>query len=169
MSDRPGALERLSSALNSSDLTLDVNHRGDLDFVVALGIAASRHGKVASPVMRVHYAKSPGDLNAAFRAVVSLVKRLNAKKGWRFNANSIQVVALHAMSHHVDPVCPHCKGRKFELLDGSPTLSAKACRHCHGTGRRQVQKKYREQINYVISALEQIDELTERAVARLVR
>lgn len=169
MTDRPSAIERLSAALNSSDLTLDVNHRGDLDFVLALGIAASRHGKVASPVMRVHYAKSPGDLNSAFRAVVSLVKRFNAKRGWRLNAKSTQVVALQALSHHVDPVCPHCHGRKFELLEDTPTLSTKICKHCHGTGRRQVQKKYRDQINYVISVLESIDEVTERAVARLVR
>lgn len=169
MTDRPGALERLSSALNSSDLTFDVNHRGDLDYVAALGIAATRHGKVASPVMRVHYAQSPGDLNSAFHAVVSLVKRFNAKRGWRLNAKSIQVVALHALSHHVDPVCPHCKGRKYELLEGAPALSTKACKHCHGTGRRQVQKKYREQINHVIAALEMIDEVTGRAVARLVR
>lgn len=169
MSDRPSPLERLSSALNSSDLTFDADHRGDLDYVAALGIAASRHGKVASPVMRVHYANSPGDLNSAFRAVVSLVKRFNAKRNWRLNAKSVQVVALHALSHHVDPVCQHCHGRKFELLEGSPTLSAKACRHCHGTGRRPVQKKHRDQIEHVIAALENIDSVTERAVARLVR
>lgn len=169
MSERPSAIERLSAALNSSDLTFDVNHRGDLDYVAALGIAASRHGNVASPVMRVHYANSPSDLNSAFKAVVSMVKRFNAKRNWRLNPKSIQAVALHALSHHVDPTCTHCHGRKFELMDGSPTLSTKACRVCHGTGRRPVQKKYREQINYVIAALESIDEITERAVARLVR
>jgi hypothetical protein len=169
VSDRPSVLERLGAAYGSSDLSFDPNHRNDLDFITAAGIAASRHLKVASPVMRVHYANSPADLNSAFRAVISLVRRFNAKRNWRLNGKSMQVVALHALSHHVDPVCSHCHGRKFELLEGTPALSTKPCRHCHGTGRRQIQKKHREQIGHVIAALETIDEITERAVARLVR
>jgi hypothetical protein len=169
MSERPSVLERLSTALNSSDLTFDPIHRGDLDFVAALGIASSRHSAVAGPVMRVHLAGTPDDLRAAFNAVLGLVKRLNAKRNWRLMGHSIQVVALQSLSHHVNPVCPHCSGRKFELQEGSPVLSTKACTHCRGTGRRQVQKKHRDQIGQVIAALESIDEVTERAVARLVR
>jgi hypothetical protein len=169
MTGHSSVLERLGVAYGSSDLSFDSNHRNDLDFVVAAGIAASRYGKAASPVMRVHYANSPADLNFAFRAVISMVRRFNAKRNWRLNGKSMQVVALHALSHHVDPICPHCHGRKFELIEGAPALSARACRHCHGTGRRPVQKKHREHIEAVISALEQIDAVTERAVARLVR
>lgn len=169
MSERPSAFERLSTALNSSDLTFDADHRTDLDFVAALGIAGSRHSAVASPLMRVHLAGRPDDLNAAFRAVLALVKRFNAKRNWRLAGTATQAVALHALSHHVDPVCPHCHGRKFELQDNSPVLSTKACKACHGTGRRPVQKKYRDQISAVIAALENIDSVTERAVARLVR
>lgn len=169
MTDRPSVIERLSSALHSSDLTFDADHRGDLDYVVAAGIAASRHGSVALPMLHVHYAGRPSDLNAAFHAVLGLVKRFNAKRNWRLNGRSMQVVALHALSHHVDPTCKHCHGRKFETMDDAPMLSAKVCRHCHGTGRRQVQKKHRDQISHVIAALESIDAVTERAVARLVR
>lgn len=169
MSDRPSVIERLTTALNSSDLSFDVNHRGDLDYLVAAGIAASRHGSVALPLLHVHYAGRPSDLNAAFRAVVGLVRRFNAKKHWRLAGHSIQTVALHALSHHVDPACPHCHGRKFEVQSDAPVLSTKMCRHCHGTGRRPVQKKHRDQITHVIAALESIDSITERAVARLVR
>lgn len=169
MSDRPSALERLSVAMSASDLTVDANHRGAVDYIAALGIAATRHAAVASPMMRVHLAGRPEDLRAAFHAVLALVKKLNVKKNWRLAGHSMTAVALHALSHHVDPTCPHCHGRKFELLDGSPTLSTKVCRHCHGTGRRPVQKKHRDQITAVIAALEQIDSVTERAVARLVR
>lgn len=169
MSERPSSLERLSVAMSTSDLTLDANHRGAADYIVALGIAGIRHSAVASPMMRVHLAGRPDDLRAAFNAVLGLVRRLNLKKNWRLAGHSTQAVALHALSHHVDPTCPHCHGRKFELLEGSPTLSTKICRHCHGTGRRPVQKKHRDQINAVIAALESIDSVTERAVARLVR
>lgn len=169
MSERPSALERLSTAMSSSDLSVDANHRGDVDYVTALGIASLRHSTAAAPLMRVHLANSPAALKNAYQSVLALVKRMNLKKNWRLAGHSMHAVALHALSHHVDPTCPHCRGRKFELMDGSPTLSTKVCRHCHGTGRRPVQKKHRDQINAVIAALETIDAVTERAVARLVR
>lgn len=169
MSDRPSVFERLSTAIGSSDLTADPIHRGDLDYIIGLGIASARHSAVASPMMRLHLASTPAALRNAFQSVVGLTKRMNAKKNWRLNTRSIQVVALQALSHHVNPVCPHCHGRKFELMEGAPALSARHCKHCHGTGKRPVQKKHRDCINQVITALEQIDDVTERAVARLVR
>ncbi len=169
MSDRPSALERLSTAVTSSDLTLDANHRGDLDYVTALGIASLRHSAAASPLMRLHLSSSPATLKTAYKSVLALVKRMNAKKNWRLAGHSMHVVALQALSHHVSPACPVCQGRKFELQDGAPVLSTKMCKACHGTGRRPVQKKHREAITEVIAALEVIDSVTERAVARLVR
>lgn len=169
MSDRPGALERLSVAVASTDLTFDPNHRNDLDYIAALGLATLRHSAAASPLMRLHLASSPAALKTAYRSVLALVKRMNAKKGWRLAGHSMHAVALQALSHHVNPVCPVCHGRKFELQEDAPVLSHKACKACHGTGRRPVQKKHRDAITQVIAALETIDSVTERAVARLVR
>jgi hypothetical protein len=166
---RPSALERLSSAVNTTDLTVDADHRTDADFIIALGIAGSRHSRVASPMMRLHVNGTNTNLRAAFESVLSLVKRLNAKRNWRLAGRSVDTVALQALSHHVNPTCPRCHGRKFELQDGTPVLSTKACLSCFGSGRRTVQKKFREEISHVISTLEQIDSTTERAVARLVR
>lgn len=168
-SNRPSALERLSTAINSSDLTVDADHRTDADYIISLGIAGSRHSKVASPMMRLHLSGTNTSLKAAFDAVLSLVKRINAKRNWRLNGQSLTAVSLQALSHHVSPTCTCCKGRKFELQDGTPVLSTKPCRVCGGSGRRPVQKKFREEINHVVTALESIDDVTERAVARLVR
>ena len=42
MTERPSPLERLSTALNSSDLTVDADHRGDVDYVLALGFLLVR-------------------------------------------------------------------------------------------------------------------------------
>jgi hypothetical protein len=169
MSERPTAFERLSIAVGSSNLTMDTIHRGDLDFIVALGIASARNGAVASSLMRLHLASTPAALKTAYASVLGLTKRFNSKRNWRLSGRSMQVVALQALAHHIVPVCQHCHGRKFELIEGAPALSAKVCKHCHGTGRRPVQKKHRDCIELVIAALEQIDSVTERAVARLVR
>lgn len=167
--DRPSAFERLSTAVHTSDLTVDPDHRSDADYIIALGVAGSRHSAVASPLMHLHLSGTNTNLKAAYNSVLALAKRLNAKKNWRLNGTALQAVALHSLSHHVVPICPHCHGRKFEVCDGAPTLSAEACKHCHGTGRRPIQKKHRDQIQQLIAVLESIDEVTERAVARLVR
>lgn len=166
---RPGALERLSAAVNTTDLTVDAAHRTDADFVIALGIASTRHSQVASPLMHLHVNGTNTNLQAAYAAVLNLVRRLNAKRNWRLNGLNLKTVAMQALSHHVAPTCNHCKGRKFELQENTPVLSAKPCRACHGSGRRPVQKKHRDEINTVVAALESIDDVTERAVARLVR
>ena len=167
--ERPSALERLSTAISTSDLTVDADHRTDADYVLALGIAGARYSAVASPMMHLHLSGTRTNLKAAYTSVLALVRRLNSKRNWRLHAHALSTVALQALAHHVSPTCPHCQGRRFELQEASPVLSTKVCKHCHGTGRRPIQKKYREQIAHVIAALEQIDSVTERAVARLVR
>lgn len=169
MSERPSAFERLSTAVNSSDLTMDPDHRTDVDYITALGIAGSRHGSVASPLMRLHISGTNTHLKEAFNSVVSLVKRMASKKNWRLHSHNLTTIALQALSHHVSPTCTYCQGRKFELTEGSPVLSTKPCQHCRGSGRRPIQKKHRDEIAQVIAALEAIDSTTERAVARLVR
>lgn len=169
MSSRPSALERLNVAMSSSDLTLDFNHRTDWDYVVALGIAEARNNKVAGPLMRLHTTTSRLALKDAYKAVESLARRMDAKGNWRLNGPALRVVAERALAHHIAPVCPHCQGRGFELQENAPVLSAKACKHCHGDGRRPVQRKHREEITKLIAVLEAIDSMTERAVARLVR
>ena len=169
MTERPSPLERLSTALNSSDLTVDADHRGDVDYVLALGFASAHHSAVAAPMMHVHLTGTHSALHTAYDAVLAMVKRLSAKRNWRLNAQGLQAVALQSLSHHVSPSCEACHGRKFELQDNAPVLSTRVCRSCRGTGRRPVQKKYRDEINFVIAALERIDSVTERAIARLVR
>jgi hypothetical protein len=169
MTERPSAFERLSVAVGSSDLSLNSVNRTDLDYIISLGIASARNGAVAGSLMRLHLAGTPAALKTAYASVLNLVKKFNAKRNWRLAGRSMQVVALQALAHHIVPVCQHCHGRKFELIEGAPALSAKVCKHCAGTGRRPIQKKHREHIEAVIAALEQIDAVTERAVARLVR
>ncbi|MBU3577525.1 hypothetical protein [Polynucleobacter sp. UK-Kesae-W10] len=169
MSERPKALERLSVAMSSSDLTLDFEHRTDLDYVVALGIAEARHSRISGPLMRLHTTTSRLSLREAYHSVDQLTRRMNVKLNWRLSGDGIRAVAERSLAHHIAPACPHCSGRGFEMQPSAPVLSTKACSHCHGTGKRPVQKKYREEIKRIVSILEEIDSSTERMVARLVR
>ena len=162
------ALERLAVAMSSSDLTLDDTRR-DVDYIIAAGFSATRHGPVASSLLRLHASTSMTDLKAASASVQGLVAKLNTRRGWGLTQAEIEAVAANALAHHVTPACLACGGHGYELVPGTPTLSATPCASCHGTGRRPVQKKLRDEIQQTIGVLENIDSVTQRAVARLVR
>lgn len=38
------------------------------------------------------------------------------------------------IAYWLDQTCPHCHGLKFMQAAGAPALSARACKHCDGTG-----------------------------------
>lgn len=166
---RPTAMERLSVAMNSTDLTMYPERRADWDYVTAAGIAGARNGRLAAPLMHLHLVTTQSGLREACDAVRGLVRRMNTKRNWRLNGEAIETVADRALAHHLQPTCPHCQGRGFELIEGAPALSDRACKHCQGSGKRPIQKKHREEIGHVLAVLEGIDDVTGRAVARLVK
>lgn len=167
-SDRPSALERLYVAVSASDLTVDPDQRKDVDYIIALGIAESRNGP-GGGLARLYLANSKSSLRRAFESVYGLVKRLNLKRGWRLTDDEQRVVSKQSLMHHVSPACSPCHGRGYELQVGTPVLSTKICKSCRGSGRRPVQRKLQQEILQTIAVLENIDSVTESAVARLVR
>ena len=168
MSDRPTTHERLIRAVSSTNLSLDPERRGDADYIVALGLAARATSPAASALMRLHLAGTPADFSQARQAVIRLVEQLGIRKDWPDTVDRRAVADL-ALAHHLWPACPSCLGRGYELIPGTPHLSAVSCRHCHGTGRRPVQRRWRDEIRDAIASLEQIDVITTRAVSRLIR
>ncbi|HOW46121.1 MAG TPA: hypothetical protein P5305_01535 [Rubrivivax sp.] len=161
--------ERLLTAFRSSHLELDSEHRGDADYLIALGIAGSRSGMLGGDVLRLQLAGSPADYRNARESVVRLTRRLAMKHNWRLSGDNTRRVGELALAHHVFPTCPVCKGRRFEVVEGSPSLSGRACRACHGTGARPIQRKLGREIREVLETLERISEFTEGSVARLMR
>lgn len=57
---------------------------------------------------------------------------LQASKRGVDDPDRLAAVVLH---HWLDPVCPACQGRKFQLAKGAPSLSVKVCGTCQGVGR----------------------------------
>jgi hypothetical protein len=56
--------------------------------------------------------------------------------GWcgRVGMSGGQHKVAEILSWWLDPTCPVCDGRKWELIDGTKRHSGKACKHCHGSG-----------------------------------
>lgn len=166
--DRPSRLERLATAVATSNLTLDLERRTPVDHVIALGMA-SRKSSVTSDMLHLYLVGSPEAWHAAKSSVLSVVRELDAKRRWFLDERSIDKVATDSLLMHINPTCSHCKGRGYLTQPGTPSLSHKACPHCKGDGRRPLNKKLRTQIAATLSLLEHIDSMTEAAVSRILR
>ena len=164
MSDRPSPLERLTTAMSTSDLTVDPARRLDADYIIGAAIAQTRSGAVTGLLVN-----SRSSLRRALDSVHALVTKLNARRGWFLTDDEARVVTKQALMHHVAPACPACKGRGYEVAEGAPALSGRICRPCRGSGKRPVQRKMQKEIIQVVSVLETLDQLTEDAIARLLR
>lgn len=162
-SDRPGQLERLAGALLARDLSLSSDHRGAVDIVAALGLA-SRRNDITSRLLRLYVDRTPEAMRGAREAVEGVVRRLDARKRWGLDDESISRVAHLALSHHLKPACSHCSGRGYRLTPGTPSLSHKTCEHCRGSGSRQIGKRLRTQVSATISKIEHINSMTEASV-----
>ena len=168
MIDKPSGLERLATAVATSDLTYDPDRRVPLDHIIALGLASAK-SSVTSSVLRLYLGQTPENWASAKVSVLAVVRRLNAKRGWELSPRDLDKVATSALHHHLNPVCSHCKGRGFEVIPDTPALSTKACKHCRGTGRRTPGKRLRGEIEATVASLEHINSITEAAVRRLLR
>lgn len=170
MSDeRRSTQERLLAAFASSDLSVDVERRGDADHLIALGLAEQRVPLAGGDVLRLQLAGNPADYRRARESVLGLTRRLSAVRRWNFSAANLKRIAELALAHHVWPACPVCHGRGYEAAEGAPLLSGRLCRACHGTGARPIQRKFNNEIRGVIEVLERIGSVTEHAVQRLLR
>lgn len=167
--ERRGVVERMTRAFQSSDLSMDSDVRRDVDHLIALGVVDQHTGGAGGSVMRMHLAGSPADLRAARDSAIGVAKRLRARRGWELTGAEVKHVAELALAYYVFPACPHCAGRKFELVPGTPVLSAKECRECGGTGKRPLPRRFGKEIRDVLASLDHIEAITEHAVARRLR
>lgn len=160
---KPCLQERLSSAFNSRDLRSDANQRKDADYLGAMGLAQRGRG---TSTLRLQLSGSQADYLSAREATARMALNMGAARNWRLSVPNLRRVGELALAHHVFPVCPHCRGVRFEVPDGSPYPSSKVCKPCDGSGERPVQRRFNYQIKEVMIALECLDGMTARAVGR---
>ena len=165
----PTSVERLATAVNSKDLGLYRDQRSDADILIAFALASREYGALSGSLTSLHASGTQLAYQRALRFVYAMTVKANMLQQWRMNRESLARVADLALRHHVNPTCPHCKGRRWTPVPGAPALSAHPCQHCKGTGIRKVQKNMRRQIEHIIAALERVDSLTESSVKRRTR
>lgn len=167
--DRVGLLERLATAMVSGRLKLHEDGATDLDYIIALGMAAQRVAPEADALLRLYLAMDRQSYEDARGAAVRIARRLDTRRGWNLMAQDLSRIAGTALKYHINPICPECIGRKFQLAPNTPMLSHKVCKRCHGSGRRPIPIRNGRQIAEVIAALESIEHVAEKEIRLRMR
>ena len=126
----PCVAERYVTANMSSNLkceTRDDAPLGAVGVVIAAGWSPARIGAL---LMRLH--------TRADRAGLEQVHEQIMLQAQAFGIERSAAVAAAVLSHWLKRACGACTGRKFELVAGTPSLSARPCKLCHGTGEAKL-------------------------------
>ena len=140
---KPNIEERYSSAINTSNLRVEADKGGSADLLIAVGWSASRLG---AALMRLHTeydsaAVPPGAVSDTdcyllqwkLKSLPDVLEQVTIYATVR-GIERPQAVALAVVAFWLDKHCQRCSGHKFERIPGTPSLSAKHCKACRGTG-----------------------------------
>jgi hypothetical protein len=166
--EKPDTLERLATAMGSRDLSVR-RSTSDIDYIIALGMTAVSISPAASAMVNLHLAQNPTAYREAERAALAIARALNLKRRWKLRVRELVTITGTALKYHICPVCPHCYGRKLEVVPNTPVLSMKVCRHCHGTGKRPLPLQRGREIQEIVQALENIERVAEDAIRGKLR
>lgn len=142
------AAEKYARSTNTSNLSLVVQGRCDADALIAAGWVAKDPRRVAA--LALYRMAVTGDTNGLQPIADTMDGWLNGKLQ-RKGAKPMPKVQRREMVVHVlrwwlQPTCGYCEGRGFELVGdddapGARALSDRACKACHGTGKRPVERE----------------------------
>lgn len=132
--DFPRVEERVGRALSRGNLR---QREGacDLDKVAALG-AVGISEPLADAVFRLKYANDPKSYDDALGGMLGLAHSLDNRHGWRLKRQRTQWMARRVLDYWLADVCLLCTGVGYEVIQGSPHLSDRACPACHGERKR---------------------------------
>lgn len=160
-------LERLSVALTSKNLKLKETV-SDVDYLIALGMIGIKN-KMAGAVLNFHLSGNLSSYKEARRATVELTRRLSIKRNWKLETKDQYRIADAAWKMYLMPACPKCTGRKYQHDEGTPSLSARPCQKCRGTGLRNYPDKHGSYISDVVQALANIEGVAAAAIKAKMR
>ena len=119
--------EQYMRATVSSNLRVEADVFGSADVLIAAGWSASMIG---SALMRVHTRPDTATLVRIHEHVSAYAAGCKIDRP--------DAVASAVIAWWLTRQCKTCNGLKFELIPGTPTLSDKPCKACHGTGEAKL-------------------------------
>ena len=183
---RPDIAERYHTATNASNLRVEADRGGSADILIAAGmvgvkpLSGSAHpvamdmARLGMALMRLHTEFDRTSIpqgkatETDYRLLMAQLKSLPAvREQVTLKATALLIerperVAVTVIAWWLHKICRACRGRKYETIAGSPSLSAKPCKCCRGTGETPLPYGYEGKL------LERfLDESVERATAQI--
>lgn len=138
--DRASVHEQYDRASNTSNLSVDVDRRLAADVMIAAGWSPATLG---GAIMRMHseFSRPPrsGSKTDAIlmlhqlKTLPSVAEALGSRAlCWGMDDGFAKARAVIAW--WLDRVCRKCSGRRMQMIAGTPSLSARVCPACRGSG-----------------------------------
>lgn len=139
--------ERYDLATDAHDLTLRPG-RCDADVLLAAGYAAAGNARGAQ-ALALYRIRATGSRNG-------LAQIVDVAAGWMVDRRpqpgektlrlgAARDVSARVLLWWIDGVCPHCQGRRYELVPGTQMVSDNLCWACDGAGRLPVEDRVRRE------------------------
>lgn len=116
--------EHYITANAASNLRVEADKGGAADILICAGWTPSR--EVGAALLRLHTKHD--------RAGLSFVHAKAVEQAAWARFERPDAVASAVLAWWLVKVCKACTGKRFELVPGTPALSARHCKSCKGTG-----------------------------------
>lgn len=133
-------LERYDEATVAPAIVVTTERRTTADYLIAAGLAqqGDPRNRAALALYRLDGRVSGAGVDEVRRwAVPALASRFARGRDALRPAAAREVFEI-VLHWYLEGVCPHCEGRRFELLPGAPVVGDQPCEVCDGRGKEPV-------------------------------
>ena len=153
--------ERYATARNTSNLAMkSETTMAPIDVLTAAGWA----GQASPEALMLWEVTFKGKTSSKLALVEMLEKKLASemiRQRWKGNP---RLIAQEVFAWSLNGTCKPCNGRGYEVVHGTPSLSDRICKHCHGTTKVRLP---RSDAHDWLSAY--IDRLISQAAGKVMR
>jgi hypothetical protein len=154
--------QRYVRAVGASNLRSDELHF-DVDVLAAVALSSSFGGLL----FRTKYFNDPSSYRRLLAQWTWVVSTKAQRRAWPEHIPVDQVAYL-SLRRWMSSVCPACTGRKQETIFNTPSLSARNCRLCDGSGELPLRCDERIR-DYVLDMIEELTADEYKAGTRAAR
>lgn len=145
------ALLRLHSEFDSSEHPRKIKQDAITRFALTLAGKPKEKAAKAEKIASDWYLHEVGILLQRLKSLPSVRYQLTLKaEEWLIDDPERTAVAV--LIWWLDKTCPACQGRKWRVVQGTPSLSGKACGRCRGSGEAYF--PYRDGSHRILSHIE---------------
>ena len=120
----PSAIERYSVAASVGI--------SDRDAILAAAMA----GGWATNLFRLKYSNDAKEYQGVLVTFKQMANQVSRRSKWKAEDSRIRELAKKVLDYWLADTCPSCLGRGYEVMEGTPMLSERECKECHGRGVR---------------------------------